>query len=287
MRACVFALAMTAVAQPALASEHHKSSHQISHRHHIAQGRHHHFAGYHRHGVRFARIRREPVGTPAAAAQAFMRTDATESAWTQSAQASSQATWPRATSQQPTWQQPQQPAWQSADSSRLSANVSTNLVERRSARTSVRAHDGALDAMIARHASQNGVPVELVRRVVTRESGYNPRARNAGALGLMQIKYATARSMGYAGSPGGLLDAETNLTYAVKYLAGAYHAAGGNQGRAVALYASGYRGRGVAVARRAPTAAVAETGWGMQPTPVALQTSVVMARRHMYRHRIR
>jgi len=204
-----------------------------------------------------------------------MRTDAADSGWTQSAQASPAPQ--QLTSQQPTWQEPQQSVWQS--------DVAANVVERRTARTSARAHDGALDAAIARHAAANGVPVELVRRVVTRESGYNPRARNAGALGLMQIKYATARSMGYSGSPGGLLDAETNLTYAVKYLAGAYHAAGGNQGRAVALYASGYHGRGVAVARRAPAEVIAENGWGVQP--VAMQSSVVMARRHVYRHRVR
>ncbi len=30
------------------------------------------------------------------------------------------------------------------------------------------------------------------------------------------------------------------MTYAVRYLAGAYRAAGGNESRAVALYASGY-----------------------------------------------
>jgi hypothetical protein len=30
------------------------------------------------------------------------------------------------------------------------------------------------------------------------------------------------------------------MTYAVKYLAGAYHAAGGNQDRAVGFYARGY-----------------------------------------------
>jgi soluble lytic murein transglycosylase-like protein len=105
-------------------------------------------------------------------------------------------------------------------------------------------HDSALDTMIARHAAANGLPVALVHRVVTRESGYNPRARNRGALGLMQIKYATARGVGYAGSPAGLLDPETNLTYAVRYLAGAYHTAGGDAGRAVAYYASGYHGRG-------------------------------------------
>ena len=43
----------------------------------------------------------------------------------------------------------------------------------------------------------------------------------------MQIRLGTARAMGYhGGSPQGLLDADTNMTYAVKYLAGAYRAAG-------------------------------------------------------------
>ncbi len=99
---------------------------------------------------------------------------------------------------------------------------------------------GGLDAMIARHAQLNGVPEALVRRVVMRESRYNPRAVNHGALGLMQIKYATARAMGSTGSPAGLFDPETNLTYAVRYLAGAYRVAGGNADRAVANYARGY-----------------------------------------------
>ena len=47
---------------------------------------------------------------------------------------------------------------------------------------------------------------------------------------------------GYAGPPSGLLDAETNLTYAVRYLAGANRVAGGNADRAVANYARGYYG---------------------------------------------
>jgi len=46
--------------------------------------------------------------------------------------------------------------------------------------------------------------------------------------------------MGYTGSAAGLLDPQTNMTYAVRYLAGAYRAAGGNESRAVALYARGY-----------------------------------------------
>ena len=56
----------------------------------------------------------------------------------------------------------------------------------------------------------------------------------------MQIKLGTARSMGYRGTAAGLLDADTNMTYAVKYLAGAYHAADGNANRAVHYYAAGY-----------------------------------------------
>jgi soluble lytic murein transglycosylase-like protein len=97
-----------------------------------------------------------------------------------------------------------------------------------------------LDAMIASHAAANGVPLDLARRVVARESGGNVRAVSKGNYGLMQIRHGTARAMGYTGSAAGLLDPQTNLTYAMKYLAGAYRAAGGNPDRAVSLYARGY-----------------------------------------------
>ncbi len=102
----------------------------------------------------------------------------------------------------------------------------------------------AYESMIAQHASANGVPPSLIHRVIMRESRYNPRAVSAGNYGLMQIRLGTARAMGYTGSAAGLLDAETNMTYAVRYLAGAYHAAGENESRAVALYARGYYARG-------------------------------------------
>jgi soluble lytic murein transglycosylase-like protein len=97
-----------------------------------------------------------------------------------------------------------------------------------------------IDGMAASAASAAGIPVSLVERVIKRESGGNPRAVSQGNYGLMQIRLGTARAMGYSGSAEGLLDAQTNMTYAVKYLAGAYRAAGGNENRAVALYASGY-----------------------------------------------
>ena len=56
----------------------------------------------------------------------------------------------------------------------------------------------------------------------------------------MQIRHATARGMGYEGPARGLLDAETNLRYAVKYLRGAWLVAKGDMDRAVRFYASGY-----------------------------------------------
>jgi soluble lytic murein transglycosylase-like protein len=77
--------------------------------------------------------------------------------------------------------------------------------------------------------------------VIVRESRYNPRAvGRGGTMGLMQIKTATARGVGYTGDAAGLLDADTNLTYGVRYLAGAWRTAGGNPDRAIAYYAGGY-----------------------------------------------
>ncbi len=97
-----------------------------------------------------------------------------------------------------------------------------------------------LRAIVARHAAANGVPFALADAVVRIESRYNPRAANAGNYGLMQIRHQTARGMGYSGGAGGLLDAETNARYAMKYLAQAYRLAGGDTCRTVMKYQSGH-----------------------------------------------
>ena len=97
-----------------------------------------------------------------------------------------------------------------------------------------------LDALIGQYSAQYGVPEALVRRVIKRESNYNSAAYHAGNYGLMQIRHQTARTMGYKGGAKGLLDAETNLMFGVKYLAGAYLVAGGNESRALRLYSRGY-----------------------------------------------
>jgi hypothetical protein len=104
------------------------------------------------------------------------------------------------------------------------------------------AAQGAHDALVVKHAAIHGVPESLVRRVIRIESRGNPRIVSKGNYGLMQIRLGTARAMGYRGSAEGLLDPDTNMTYAVKYLAGAYRAAGCNADRAVRNYQRGYHG---------------------------------------------
>ena len=99
---------------------------------------------------------------------------------------------------------------------------------------------GDVDRLIVKYAALYQVPVDLVRHVVNRESTFNPKAYNNGHWGLMQIKHATARGMGYDGPAKGLFDAETNLKYAVKYLRGAWLVAGGNAKKADWLYQTGY-----------------------------------------------
>lgn len=97
-----------------------------------------------------------------------------------------------------------------------------------------------IEALMARHAERYNVPVTLVRRVAWRESKFDPSQRNGPYWGLMQIRVDTARGLGFRGKPTDLLDADTNMTYAVAYLANAYRVSGHNEKRAVALYAGGY-----------------------------------------------
>lgn len=89
-------------------------------------------------------------------------------------------------------------------------------------------------------AAQHDIPASLLHRVIQRESDYRANARNGPYYGLMQILPQTARTMGYRGPASGLLDADTNLKYAGRYLRGAYIVSGGNEAEAVGWYARGY-----------------------------------------------
>jgi len=107
------------------------------------------------------------------------------------------------------------------------------------------ARDAAARANIAplieRHARAYGIPVALADAVVRVESRYNPSARNGPYLGLSQIHLNTARAVGYGGGAQGLMDADTNLRYGMKYLAMAYRLAGGDTCRTILKYQAGHR----------------------------------------------
>ncbi|SEQ12502.1 lytic transglycosylase domain-containing protein [Thalassovita taeanensis] len=97
-----------------------------------------------------------------------------------------------------------------------------------------------LRRLINEYADHYEVPRALVHRVVIRESTHNPAARNGPYFGLMQILPQTARGMGFSGPDRALLDAETNLKYAVKYLRGAWLLSDGDYDTAVKWYSRGY-----------------------------------------------
>jgi soluble lytic murein transglycosylase-like protein len=104
------------------------------------------------------------------------------------------------------------------------ASVATNATKAATAATSGR---GNIDGIIARYANAYGVPVKLAHAIVRVESNYRVNARGrAGEIGLMQIKPATAKLMGYSGSTKGLYDPDTNIRYAMRYL-GRAHELGG------------------------------------------------------------
>lgn len=94
--------------------------------------------------------------------------------------------------------------------------------------------------LVNKWADHYAVPRSLVHRVIQRESDYRPGARNGPYYGMMQILPQTARTMGHRGPPESLLDADTNLKYAVKYLRGAWLVSDGSEAKAVSWYARGY-----------------------------------------------
>ncbi|MEO9864603.1 MAG: transglycosylase SLT domain-containing protein [Yoonia sp.] len=106
-------------------------------------------------------------------------------------------------------------------------------------------------ALVQKYAACHGIPESLLHRVIQRESDYRAGARNGPYWGLMQILPQTARTMGHRGTPESLLNAETNLLYAGRYLRGAWLLSNGDEATAVSWYARGYyyeaRDRGLLV----------------------------------------
>jgi soluble lytic murein transglycosylase-like protein len=74
------------------------------------------------------------------------------------------------------------------------------------------------DALIRRQAEEKGLDPRLVKSVIAAESEFTRRAKSpAGALGLMQVKPATADEMGVSGRT--LFDPAANIRAGTRYLA--------------------------------------------------------------------
>ncbi len=95
-------------------------------------------------------------------------------------------------------------------------------------------------ALINEYAVVHDIPPALLHRVIQRESDYRADARNGPYWGMMQILPQTARTMGHQGPPDELLDPEVTLTYAGRYLRGAWLVSDGDIDEAVGWYARGY-----------------------------------------------
>ena len=152
------------------------------------------------------------------------------------------------------------PAATAATKTDNAANTAENATEVVPAKTKGRkgqvaalrgAASGSIKALIAQHAAANGVPLALADAIVRIESRYNPCATNHGAMGLMQIKTQTARGVGFSGSSGDLLNADTNLRYGMKYLAQVYNMSGGNVCSTVMRYQTGVAATHLSAANRA------------------------------------
>ena len=98
--------------------------------------------------------------------------------------------------------------------------------------------------IVLAEARAAGVPGELALAIARIESNFTCGARGEEhAMGVMQIKPATARSMGFKGKNDELLACQTGAHFAVAYLKAALEAAEGDQCLAVAYYRAGIQER--------------------------------------------
>lgn len=93
-----------------------------------------------------------------------------------------------------------------------------------------------LDAIFQKAADTYGVDVELLKAMAKAESGFDPNATSkAGAMGVMQLMPATAKSLGVTDA----YDPEQNIMGGAKYIASLLEQYDGNVSYALAAYNAG------------------------------------------------
>jgi soluble lytic murein transglycosylase-like protein len=98
------------------------------------------------------------------------------------------------------------------------------------------AEDDRFGSLIQEHANRRSLRPELVRAVIQVESGFNPRALSPkGAMGLMQLMPATARSLGVTNP----WDPAQNIRGGTDYLRHLLDQYDGNEELALAAYNAG------------------------------------------------
>lgn len=124
---------------------------------------------------------------------------------------------------------------------RGSANPGVDMMQTASVGGNAATTKAQYSTIVSRYAAAYNVPAALAHAVIKVESNYRANARGgAGEIGLMQIKPATARMMGYSGGANGLFNPETNIKYGMKYLAKAHSLGGGSTCGTILKYNAGH-----------------------------------------------